>query len=153
MASPVQFILQTQMSKYFLYHMQYLFSRICWYIGFLVDFIEKMAQLTPVSPTKNDVDGQHQIWTSAVWMRETPKTRVMEEYATEPWHGILATQGGRIWQWDPPNGMRSKGVRMLAQLTGGSTGEVAPSSSRLLTQASMQGMLVASGPESDSGST
>ena len=49
MASPVQFILLTQMCKYFLYHMQYSFSRICRYIGFFVDFIAKWLNL-PWSP-------------------------------------------------------------------------------------------------------
>jgi len=39
---------------------------------------------------------------------------------------------------------------MLAQLTGGSTCEAAPPSSRLFTQASTHGVLVTSGPETNS---
>ena len=49
MASPVQFILLTEMCKYFLYPIQYSFSRICLCIGFLVGFIEKWLNL-PWSP-------------------------------------------------------------------------------------------------------
>ena len=54
MASPVQFILPTEMCKYFLYNMQYSFSRICWYIGFLVGFIEKWLNL-PWSPLSTNL--------------------------------------------------------------------------------------------------
>ena len=54
MASPVQFILLTEMCKYFLYPMQYSFSRICLCIGFLVGFIEKWLNLpwSPLPETK-----------------------------------------------------------------------------------------------------
>ena len=57
MASPVQFILLTQMCKYFLYHYAILIFKnllIHWLLG---RFYRKMAQLTMVSPKDTDIRG------------------------------------------------------------------------------------------------